>query len=63
MDAHCGCVAGAALAHDVEQMLCDAGFSTVSVAVKEDSQQFIRDWFPGSGVEQYVRSAVITAVK
>ncbi len=62
-DAFCGCVAGAAQASEVEQMLWDAGFSEVSIEIKEESAQFIRDWFPGSGVENYVRSAVITAVK
>lgn len=63
IDAHCGCVAGAAQVGDIEQMLHDAGFSKVSVDIKEDSDLFIRDWFPGSGMEKYVRSAVITAAK
>ncbi|MCF8054022.1 MAG: arsenite methyltransferase [Deltaproteobacteria bacterium] len=63
MDAHCGCVAGAALVQEIEQMLHDAGFSEVSIGIKEESEQFIRDWFPKNGRENYVRSAVITAVK
>jgi hypothetical protein len=56
-------VAGAAQASEVEQMLWDAGFSEVSIEIKEESAQFIRDWFPGSGVENYVRSAVIYRCK
>ena len=63
MDAHCGCVAGAALVNEIETMLREAGFSEFSIDVKEDSDRFIRDWFPGSGIENYVRSAEITAVK
>lgn len=63
MDSHCGCIAGAAQADEIEQMLKDAGFSKVCVDIKENSDQFIRDWFPGSGLERYVRSAVITAIK
>jgi len=33
------------------------------VIVKEESAAFIKDWFPGSGVEQYVRSGEVTATK
>ena len=58
-----GCVAGAALASDVEALLKQAGFSTVSIQLNEASREFIRDWFPGSGVENYVVSAVIEARK
>jgi len=61
MDAYCGCVAGAALISDIEEMLKESGFSKISVEIKENSDQFISDWFPGSGMEKYVRSAVITA--
>jgi hypothetical protein len=31
--------------------------------VQENSDQFIRDWFPGTGIENHVRSAAITAYK
>jgi SAM-dependent methyltransferase len=63
MDAHCGCVAGAATVAEIEQMLKEAGFSEILVDVQIHSDQFIRDWFPGSGVENHVRSAAITAYK
>ena len=63
MDAHCGCIAGAVQAGDLEQLLRDAGFSEISIQVNEESRKFIRDWFPGSGLEKYVRSAIITATK
>jgi len=33
------------------------------VLVKEAGKEFIKDWFPGSGVERYVRSADVRGVK
>lgn len=33
------------------------------VAPKDESREFIRDWTPGRGVEDYVVSATIEAVK
>lgn len=61
--AHAGCVAGAALVSDIKRMLADAGFSGVKVDVNEASREFIKDWFPGTGIESYVVSAKIEAVK
>ncbi len=63
MDAYCGCVAGAATVEELTKILSQAGFAKISVDVQQSSDQFIRDWFPGSGVENYVRSAAITAYK
>ena len=63
LDKQSGCVSGAALVRDVERMLRSAGFHRIRVTVKEESVAFIKDWFPGSGVERYVRSAIIEAVK
>ena len=61
--AHCGCVAGAAQVAEIVDILERIGFEERAVAVNDDSDQFICDWFPGSGVERYVRSAIITASK
>jgi arsenite methyltransferase len=58
-----GCVAGAAQVSTLEQALRDAGFESVRVAVRPESQAFIRDWMPGSGAENYVSSATIEATK
>jgi ubiquinone/menaquinone biosynthesis C-methylase UbiE len=60
---HVGCVAGASLVEDVERFLHDAGFTKVEVRVKEESRDFIREWFPERGVEKYIASANIEAVK
>ncbi len=59
----CSCVGGAALVADVERMLRDAGFSDVRIDVKRESAEFIRTWFPGSGYEDLVASALISAAK
>jgi SAM-dependent methyltransferase len=58
-----GCMGGASLIEDLDRMLRDAGFSNISITPKDESREFIRDWAPGSGVENYVVSAYIEAVK
>lgn len=44
-------------------MMADAGFVDVQVELKEESREFIKDWLPGSGCEDYVVSANVTARK
>ena len=44
-------------------MLVDAGFADVRVEEKAESREFIKDWMPGSGCENYVVSANVTAIK
>jgi arsenite methyltransferase len=56
-----GCVSGAASVSSLEAMLRDAGFEDVRVAPKPESRAFISAWFPGTGAEDYVASAVIEA--
>jgi arsenite methyltransferase len=58
-----GCIAGAAPIDEVRSMLTKSGFANVRITVKEASREFIRDWLPGSGAEDYVVSAIIQAVK
>jgi len=59
----CGCVGGAALVSDLEQMLRRAGFTAVLVDIKPESEVIISGWQHGAGYADYVRSALITAVK
>lgn len=63
MEAHCGCVAGAALVLEVEQMLKDAGFQHIVIQLKQESKALIKTWFPDSACEDYVISATIEARK
>jgi hypothetical protein len=43
--------------------LNQVGFINIRIDPKAESKIFIRDWFPGSGIEEYVVSATIEAVK
>ena len=58
-----GCVAGAANANDLERTLAELGFVDISVTVRPESRAFIREWMPGSGIEDYVASATVEARK
>ena len=62
-DLLCGCVSGAATVADLENWLADAGFADIRIEVKAESREVIRDWAPGRGVENFVASATIEAVK
>ena len=63
LQAHSGCIAGSATVSETERMLKQAGFFKIRICVNERSKEFIKDWFPGSGAESYVRSATIEACK
>jgi arsenite methyltransferase len=58
-----GCMAGASDIGELEQMLTDSGFTDIRIAPKDGSKEFIKDWAPGRGVEEYVVSATIEAAK
>ena len=60
---YAGCLAGAATVNELESMLREAGFSDIRLQLKEESRRFIREWAPGRGLEDYVVSASIEAVK
>lgn len=63
VELYAACVAGASLIDDVREMLRAVGFADIHVESKPQSRDLIRNWFPGRGIEQYVVSAVIQAVK
>jgi len=58
-----GCMAGATDIAELEGYLKDAGFEQISIQPKDESSEFIRDWAPGSKIEEYIVSASIEAVK
>ena len=61
--AYTGCMAGASQVRELEQMLEAVGFRRVRIAPKDTSRSFIREWLPGSRVEDYLVSATIEAIK
>ncbi|MCW9023995.1 MAG: methyltransferase domain-containing protein, partial [Gammaproteobacteria bacterium] len=60
---YAGCMAGASLISELQTILEDVGFSDIRITPKDESRDFIKDWAPGMGVEDYVISAHIEAVK
>ncbi len=58
-----GCISGAATVDELEAMLAEAGFSEIDIKPKEESREFIREWQPGTKMEDYVLSASIRAVR
>lgn len=63
MTALTGCVSGAAKVEQVQALLEQSGFRDIKVEVKRESREAIKDWLPGSGVEDFVSSATIQATK
>lgn len=60
---YAGCIGGASSVAELEAMLKAVGFEAIRVLPKDESRSFIHDWAPGTGVEDWVRSATIEAVK
>lgn len=58
-----GCISGASPVKEVERILAEVGFQEIAVAPRDASREFIRNWQPGSRLEDYVVSATIEAVK
>ena len=58
-----GCVGGTEEIDVIESMLAEAGFEQIKIQPKDESRQFIEEWFPGRNLEDYVTSATIEAVK
>ena len=59
----CGCVAGAAGRDDLQGWLAAAGFHDIAIDADPASRAVIAEWAPGRGVEDYLASARIVAVK
>ena len=57
------CVAGASTIDRLETTLTGAGFGSVSISPKDDSDEFIRDWDDDYDVSEFLVSATITARK
>ena len=58
-----GCMSGASSVSDLKTYLKDAGFKEISIKPKDGSAEFIADWAPGTGMEDFVLSANIEGRK
>jgi len=47
----------------LDEFLNGAGFIDINVDLKEESREIIKQWLPGSGAEDFVVSANISATK
>jgi SAM-dependent methyltransferase len=57
------CIGGAATVDEITTWLEQAGFRDIDIAVNEESRAFIADWMPEQGIEKYVASATVEAIK
>jgi arsenite methyltransferase len=57
------CVSGAATVDELKAMLEAPGFADIDIRPMEESREFIREWEPGTRLEDYVLSASIQAVR
>lgn len=57
------CIGGAVPVDALVAGLTAAGFDAPEIDVNEQSRKFIADWPPGRGIEGYIASATIRAVK
>ena len=58
-----GCMGGAALIDDLEATLRQVGFEEIRIKPTHESREIIREWDPSRGLDDYVVSATIEAVK
>jgi SAM-dependent methyltransferase len=58
-----GCIGGAADRSELEAMLGEAGFENVRIVPRSESRVFIKNWMPGTGIEDIIASATIEATK
>ncbi|HED33300.1 MAG TPA: arsenite methyltransferase [Gammaproteobacteria bacterium] len=57
------CVSGASSIDELTTIMQTAGFKDIKIEPKDESREFIKDWAPGSHIEDLVVSASIQAIK
>ncbi len=57
------CVSGASSIDELTALMQTAGFKEIKIEPEDESREFIKDWAPGSRIEDFVVSASIQAIK
>jgi len=57
------CIGGAEQINDIKAILERAGFKEIIISLKDNSAEIVREWAPGTKIEDYIASAIIEAVK
>lgn len=60
---HAACMAGASTIDALALWLARAGFTHIRIREKEGGREIVGGWLPGRGVEEFLASAIIEAVK
>lgn len=60
---HSRCIAGALTLGELESTLRETGFENVRIQINERGRQLVREWAPGSNLQDYITSALIQAQK
>ena len=56
-------IAGAATVEQTETWLAAAGFADIRVTPKAESRELVSSWAPGTGIEDFVVSAMVEGRK
>ncbi|RIV28798.1 methyltransferase domain-containing protein [Alicyclobacillaceae bacterium I2511] len=62
-DFYSACVSGASSIQELHALLAASGFTDVSIELKEETKEVLKDWVPGAHVDDYIASATIQARK
>lgn len=62
-DFYVSCVANTEPAETIERLVATAGFVDAAVVIQDESADLVTEYSPDSGLENYVASASITAIK
>jgi SAM-dependent methyltransferase len=63
LNLYSSCIGGAVTVAEMETMLLEVGFENIRIQPKDESREFIKEWAPGSSVEDYIASAIIQSEK
>lgn len=63
LELHSKCIVGATPLVELHALLAEAGFAGIRIVPKAESRSFVQEWAPGTGIEDFILSATIEAVK